>query len=202
MKAFSLKSAVCGGLLVIAGLFPASVMAKTEQYTLDPTHTEVIFSWSHLGFSNPTGKFSMVSGTLDIDFDEPEKSVLDVKLSFDNMATGVQKMDEELKGDKFFKVKEYPTATFKSTAVKLTDKNKADVTGNLTLKGISKPVVLHVTFNQKGENFMKQPTAGFSATGSLKRSDFMMSEYVPMVSDDIQLTITAEVNKVDPTAKK
>uniref|UniRef100_UPI002608A522 YceI family protein n=1 Tax=Asticcacaulis sp. TaxID=1872648 RepID=UPI002608A522 len=95
----------------------------------------------------------------------------------------------------FFDAAKYPTATFKSTKVDVTGKDTANVTGNLTIHGVTKPVTLAVKLNKIGANMKGVKTAGFSATGQIKRSDFGMGAYVPAVSDEITLVITAEANK-------
>ncbi len=171
-----------------------------DVYTLDPTHTTVVWSANHLGFSNPFGLFSMVEGTLTLDETAPEKSNVDATISIANLFTGNQKFDDHLKNKDFFNITEFPKATFKSTKVEKTGDKTARVTGDLTMLGITKPVVLDVTYNKSGVFPMNQkPTVGFSATTTIKRSDWGMEYGVALgVSDDVTLRIEAEANKDAP----
>ena len=185
LKSLALLSALSLGL---------AAPAFADHYKLEPTHTEVVFGWTHFGFSHPTGKFMNAVGTLDLDEKTPANSKVEVSFAIDGMKTGVAKLDEHLKSEQFFDAKKFPTATFTSTKVAVTGKDTADVTGDLTIHGVTKPATLHVKLNKIGLNMMKTKTAGFVATGQVKRSDFGIGAYVPAVSDEIDLTITAEAN--------
>ena len=173
-------------------LASAPVFAGT--YTLDPTHTQVVFSWNHFGYSNPTAQFGKVEGTLNFDEANPTKASVEVKIPLASVNSNVPKLDEHLQKDEFFDSAKYPDATFKSTKVeKGAGKNKLKVIGDLTLHGVTKPVALDVTVNKVGEHPMrKAPAAGFEASTTVKRSDFGISKYVPMVSDEIKIHITTE----------
>jgi polyisoprenoid-binding protein YceI len=176
----------------VLALASAPVFAGT--YTLDPTHTQIVFSWNHFGYSNPTAQFGKVDGTLNFDEANPTKASVEVKIPLASVNSNVPKLDEHLQKDEFFDSAKYPDATFKSTKVeKGAAKNKLKVTGDLTLHGVTKPVVLDVTVNKVGEHPMrKAPAAGFEASTTVKRSDFGISKYVPMVSDEIKIHITSE----------
>ena len=182
--------------LLLAGLLVASTAAHaaSETYTIDPTHTAVTWTVNHFGFSNPWGKFSMITGTLVLDEQAPKNSTVSVTIPTANFVTGFDKLDEHVKSADFLDVETYPEATFVSTKVTLTGKTTAKVEGTLTLHGVSKPETLLVTLNKIGENMMKKKTAGFSATATIKRSDFGISKYVPMLGDDVKLYIESESN--------
>jgi len=173
--------------LVTAPVFAAS-------YTLDPGHTQVVFTWNHFGYSNPTAQFGKVEGTLEFDQANPTKAVVDVKIALASVNSNVPKLDEHLQKDEFFDSAKFPEATFKSTKVeKGASADKLKVTGDLTLHGVTKPVVLDVTVNKVGEHPMrKAPAAGFDAGTTIKRSEFGITKYVPMISDDIKIHITSE----------
>ncbi len=168
--------------------------AAPEEFTLDPTHTSVTWQVSHIGFSTFYGKFNKVTGTLTLDEAKPEASKVSVKFDMSGIISGVEKLDEHLKTDAFFDVAKYPTATFESTKVEVTSPGKtARVTGNLTLHGVTKPVVLDVTLNKIGEYPMtKKKAVGFDATATIKRSDFGVSYGIPMVPDDVKIMIESE----------
>lgn len=187
------KSALLATALLAGSLSPA--FAAPETYALEQTHTEVVFSWTHFGFSKPTAKFMNAVGTLVLDEASPAASSVEVTFAIDGLNTGVAALDGHLKSKDFFDAATYPTATFKSTKVDVTGKDTAKVTGDLTIHGVTKPVTLDVKLNKIGANMKGVKTAGFSATGQIKRSDFGMGAYVPAVSDEITLVITAEANK-------
>lgn len=181
--------------LLIAGLLgaAATVQASPVTYKLDPGHTMVLFSWNHLGFSNPTANLGLGEGTLVFDQQDPAKSSVDVTLPLSNLDTHVPALDQHLKQADFFDAAKYPTVTFKSTSVMPVDGNHFKVIGNLTVHGVTKPVTLDATLNKVGMHPMQKVQAiGFDATTTLKRSDFGMGAYVPMVSDEIRVRITTE----------
>ena len=173
---------------------PVSAAASAETYTLDPSHTQIIWNINHFGFSNPSGKFASIEGSLTLDEAKPENSKVNATITIANLYTGLEKLNEHLLGDSFFDAKKFPTATFASTKVELTGKDTAKVTGNLTLRGVTKPITLDVKLNKVGINMMKKKTAGFSASLTLKRSDFGMSAYAPDLSDEVKLTVETEAN--------
>ena len=183
-------------LLVIAGLLGAaasSAQAAPVSYQLDPAHTMVLFSWNHFGFSNPTADLGLGTGTLVYDAQSPAKSKVDVTLPLSALDTHVAALTKHLKAPDFFDADKFPTVTFKSTRVQPLGGDKFKVTGDLTVHGITKPIVLDARLNKIGPHPMsKAPSIGFDATGSLKRSDFGVAAYVPNVSDEITLRITTE----------
>jgi polyisoprenoid-binding protein YceI len=181
--------------VMLAGLLGAAMSAQAAPvtYKLDPGHTMVLFSWNHLGFSNPVADIGVGDGTLVFDAQNPANSSVNVTMPLANLDTHVPALDKHLKEPDFFNADKYPTITFKSTSVKPVGGNQYAVTGDLTVHGVTKPVTLNVTLNKSGVHPMTKAQAiGFDATGTLKRSDFGMGAYVPMVSDEIKLTITTE----------
>lgn len=183
--------------LAVAALALVAVpaMAASRTYTMDPGHTQVMFTWSHFGFSNPTANFNTVKGTLTYDPAHPSKSSVQVTMPVSSLDTHVPALDEHLKGADFFNAARYPEITFKSTRVVPEGKGRLEVIGNLTVHGKTHPVTLHATLNKIGmQPMMKMPAVGFAATGTLKRSWFGVDKYVPMVSDTIHLRITVEAD--------
>lgn len=181
--------------LLLAGLLGSAVavQAAPVTYKLDPSHTMVLFSWSHFGFSHPTADLGLGKGTLVYDQQDPAKSSVEVSMPLADLDTHVPALDEHLKKADFFDADKYPVVTFKSTRVQALGGNKFKVTGDLTVHGVTKPVVLNATLNKLGENPMtKASSIGFDATGTLNRSDFGVGAYVPNVSDKITLRITTE----------
>lgn len=163
---------------------------KPGEYAVDSYHTEVGFSLSHFGFTNYTGLFSGATGSLRLDPTHPATSHLDVTIPVESIITTVPALTDELKGDKWFDTTKFPQATFKSTSVSVTPDGDATITGNLTLHGVTKPIVLHAHLVGAGVNPIDhQYTVGFQASGTIKRSDFGVSLYAPAIGDDVQLSI-------------
>jgi polyisoprenoid-binding protein YceI len=178
-----------------------AIKAVSGTYTLDPTHTDVLVQWSHFGFSKPSAHFGIAEGTLVYDADDVSKSSVTVTIPVTAINSFVPKLDEHLKGADFFDTAKFPNATFKSTQVAAAGPNKLHVTGDLTVKDQTKPVTLDVTLNGAGEHpMLKKQSIGFSATGTIKRTDFGVGNYAPNVSDDVQLSITTEGAIADAAA--
>ncbi|GAB2552962.1 YceI family protein [Rhodanobacter koreensis] len=181
--------------LVLAGLLGTAVVAQAAPvtYKLDPNHTMVLFSWNHFGYSNPTADLGLGEGTLVFDEQHPAQSSVEVTLPLANLDTHVPALDKHLKEADFFDADKYPTVTFKSTNVQPLGGHKFKVTGDLTVHGVTKPVVLDATLNKVGPHPMTKAQAiGFDATTTLKRKDFGIGAYVPNVSDEITIRITTE----------
>lgn len=171
-----------------------STPALADDYEIDAAHTHVGFQVSHFGFSETYGVFKNVSGTLLLDEAKPETSKVDVTIDVASIDTGDEKRDEHLKGADFFDAKQFPAITFKSTKVEVAGKDSANVTGDLTMHGVTKPVSLVVKLNKAGESPIVKGhyVAGFSALGKLNRSDFGIKTYVPMIGDEITIAISTE----------
>lgn len=176
--------------------FSTASFAGTQDFTVDKSHTVIIFSVSHFGFSKVMGRFNDFAGTYTIDDDKMTASKIDLTINTATVDTGHQKRDEHLRGEDFFNVTEFPTMTFSSTDVIKTGPSTAKVTGNLTLLGITKPVTLDVTLNKTGEYPMPQykgiAVTGFSVRGTIKRSDFGMNYAQGGIGDEIELMIELE----------
>jgi polyisoprenoid-binding protein YceI len=175
---------------------PAQIPAGT--YAVDPGHTQVGWRVSHMGFSNYAGGFSDVSGSLTLQPKDPAASKLTIKIPVASVETTSAKLTGELKGDQWLDSKKYPDMTFVSTQVAPAADGQAKVTGNLTLHGVTKPVTLDVTLVGAGVNPLnKKTTVGFEATGVVKRSEFGVKTYLPLIGDDLHLTIAGAFEKQD-----
>lgn len=190
-------------LLLIAALatLATGAMAAPVSYQLDPSHTNVIAQWSHFGFSNPIAHFGQVEGVVVYDADDVSASSVKVSLPLAGLATFTAKLDEHLRSAELFDSVAFPVATFHSTRVEAAGEGKLKVTGDLTIKDQTHPVVLDVTLNKIGENMGKQPTIGFEAQTTLKRSDFGVGLYAPGVSDEVSIRITTEASVAKTKAK-
>ena len=173
---------------------PASVPAGT--YAVEPAHTQVLFSVSHFGFTNYYGNFSGASGTLKLNPKRVADMSVSISVPVSSVATTSTKLDEELRAADWLDAAHYPAMVFRSTKVTQTGPDAADVQGTLTLHGVTKPLTLHATFNGSGVNMLDhKQTVGFSLSGSLRRSDFGVTKYVPLVSDEVTLIISAAFEK-------
>lgn len=171
---------------------PADVRAGT--YVTDPGHTKITWSLTHFGFSTYVGQFSKVAATLKLDPKAPQSADLQVTIDTASVGTLNPALDTHLKAPDFLDVAKFPQATFKSTAVKVTGERTADVTGDLTLHGVTKPVTLQVTFIQGGQNPLdKKYSLGFQARTVIKRSEFGVKAYSPAVGEEVTLQIDTEM---------
>lgn len=179
----------------------SAIQPVSGSYQLDPAHTDVLVQWSHFGFSRPSAHFGISAGTLVFDAADPGRSSVAVTLPVAAIDTFVPALDEHLKKADFFDAGTFPNATFKSTRVAAAGPDRFTVTGDLTIKDITRPVTLDVRLNGAGKHPMTgQQAIGFSATTTLKRSDFGVGAFAPDVSDEVQLRITTEGALADAPA--
>ncbi|PJK11803.1 polyisoprenoid-binding protein [Lysobacteraceae bacterium NML95-0200] len=191
-----IKHSLFAALLAVAS---GNAFAEKTEYNIDPTHTMIIASWNHMGFSNPMANFADASGKLVYDSANPAASTVRVEIPMQSLQSFVPALDTELKGKDYFDVAQFPKAVFTSTQVKALGENRLQVQGNLQLRGVTRPVTLNVVLNGQGEHPMKKvPAIGFDAVGSFKRSDFGIDKFVPVVGDEIQLRITVEAHADKP----
>ncbi|MBJ9984390.1 polyisoprenoid-binding protein [Acinetobacter sp. S40] len=185
-----LKTLSFGLAIAVASSF---TLAAPVDYKIDPTHTATVFSWNHFGFSTPSANFSDIQGVIKVDNTKPANSSVEVTIPVSSVNTNVAALDKEFQEEGWFNAAKYPNITFKSTKVETKDKKHFKITGNLTVKGITKPVVLDAVLNKQGEHPMaKVPAIGFNATTSFNRSEFGIGNYVPNVGDKITVNITTE----------
>jgi polyisoprenoid-binding protein YceI len=200
ISVLALTAALAAGSAVAPACFaPACAQVTTTtpsavhpgNYTVEPTHTRIAFAVSHMGFTTWFGDFTGASGTLSLNPAKASASTLSVSVPIASVSTTNAKLDSELKEADWLDAAKYPTATF--TANKITaSAGTAKVAGTLTLHGVTKPVVFSVKFNGAGVNPLdKAYTVGFEVRGRIKRSDFGVKKYVPLVGDDVDLIISA-----------
>lgn len=183
-------------LILLSGMAQAAVGVPSGAYTLENTHGYITFSYSHLGFSRPQVGFNTFTVDLDLNAEDPAKSSVKVDIDANSIDSRVPDFDGHLKGDKFFATAANPSIAFVSTGITMNSDTTASITGNLTIKGVTKPVTLDATLNKAAEHPMRKvPTMGLNATATLKRSDWGLGEYVPMVGDDVDVVISVELIK-------
>ncbi|WP_174273389.1 YceI family protein [Sphingomonas bacterium] len=170
---------------------PSNVRVNSGTYQVDSAHTQVVFTLLHLGTSLYTGQFTQPTGTLTIDVGNPAKDKVDITFPIAKVSTTVPALDAHLQKPEFFDAAKFPEGHFVSTKVPIKG-TTATITGDLTLRGVTKPVILATRFVGAGVNPMSKKTnVGFTATTTVKRSDFGVSYALPMVGDEVKLTINA-----------
>lgn len=163
-------------------------------YSLDKTHGYITFSYSHLGFSNPRVGFDDFDVILDLDNESPENSRIEVAIDAASISSRVPEFDEHLNSGDLFDTARFPSITFKSGSIESTGDDTYRVTGDLTIKGITRPVTLAATINKAANHPMLDvPTVGVSATAEVLRSDFDLAYAVPAVSDEVTISIEVEL---------
>lgn len=168
-----------------------TAMVTAGTYMIDPGHTLVTFTVDHMGFSSFTGQFGNPEGTLTLDPANPGAASVEVSFPISEVSTTSPELDEHLQGEDFFDAANNPMGTFKSTEV-VVQGDRAAIRGDLTLRGVTKSVVLQTAFYGAGENPMsKAKTIGFRATTTINRSDFGIDYGLPAVSDEVLLVIDA-----------
>lgn len=180
---------------VAFALSASSAMAAPETYVIDGSHTYPRFSYSHMGYSTQLSRFSNTTGK--VVFDKAAKrGEVDIVIDMNSVDTGFKKFDEHLRSADFFETARYPSAAFKSTKVTFDGDKPARVDGNLTIKGITRPVTLTVTsFQAMPHPMLKKDAIGANAHVVIKRSEFGAGMYAPHVSDDVRIDIAIEAVK-------
>ncbi len=186
-------------ILAAAMALPATFALAADKYVLDSSHSQVVFSYNHLGYSTTFGMFSGFEGDIVFDKENPDASSVTVSMPVKSMFTGWEARTGHFMSDDFFGAKDEDLITFSSTGIEVTGDNTAKITGDLTMNDTTVSVVLDAVLNQAsaypfGQNEGRE-WAGFSATTTLTRSDFGLGAFAPAVSDDVQVQISVEAMK-------
>ncbi|MGY6271473.1 YceI family protein [Achromobacter denitrificans] len=182
---FLLAAALAGGA--------AQAVAAAVDYRIDPEHTEVVVTWSHMGFSTPSAHAGGIQGVIRYDAASPSASSVKLDVPLANFTSHIPKLDEMLRGPEFFEAAKYPAIGFESTSVEDKGDGRLLIHGKLRIKNHEKPVVLEARRNKAGVHpRVQRPAIGFDAATVLKRSDFGVDAYAPGVSDEVTLRITVE----------
>lgn len=170
---------------------------RAGAYRLDAAHGKITWSLSHLGYSTYYGQITDVAAEAELDPKAPEKSRIAVTVGTTSVTGLNERLDTQLRGPDFFDTQKFPTARFVSISVEPTSPTTARITGNLTLKGITRPISFDATFNQAGLHPVdKQYTVGFDGRAIIKRSEFGISAYLPLVGDEVTLRLEGEFKAV------
>ncbi|SHG40839.1 YceI family protein [Cognatishimia maritima] len=190
-------------LILAAGLISAATFAQADAdtYVLDNSHSQIVFSYEHLGYSTTYGMFSGFGGEIQFDQENPADSSVQVSFPVTTMLTGWEARFGHFMSADFFGATEDEMVTFVSSGIEVTGDNTALITGDLTLNDVTKSIVLDAKLNQLGDHPMEgKPWAGFDATTTLVRSDFNLGMFAPFVSDEVSVMISIEASKADDQA--
>lgn len=178
--------------VAFASLFAGQAFSAPQTYLLDASHTFPHFSYNHMGMSKQILRFNKTTGSVVLD-KEAKHALVDVTIDMTSIDTGFEMFDGHIQGADFLDTIQYPTATFKSSKVIFEGSNPVSIEGNLTIKGITKPVTLTVTsFFNGAHPMLKKDAIGANATTVIKRSEFNAGKFAPGVGDDVTLSIALE----------
>jgi len=197
-RSFALAGLLGAALLAVPG---GDAVAQPQEYQFDKGHTQIRISWNHLGLSEQSALFREYEGSVTFDQEDVSNSAVNVTIDPASVDSGVPDFDDHLRSSDFFHVEEHPEATFETTEVVQTGPNTGRMTGDLTIKGITKPVTLDVTLNFAGDHplaafsdkYAGRKAAGFQATGRVLRSEFDLGRNAPLVSDWVDIEINTEL---------
>lgn len=179
-------------IIALSLAFSSAAMAAPETYVIEQNHTKPRFEYNHMGYSTQQSRFDTVTGTVTIDRAAHTGSV-DVTIDAKSVNTGSTLFNEHIQGESFFDTAKYPTITYKSDRLVFEGDRLVSVQGDLTIKGVTRPVALLVTsFKCMPHPMMKKDACGANATAQIRRSDFDMGKYAPLVGDEVTLTIPVE----------
>jgi polyisoprenoid-binding protein YceI len=180
--------------VALAGSFAVSAHAA-DTYSIDPNHTFPVFEVNHLGYSVQHGRFDKTSGTITLDM-AAKKGSVDLTIETTSLDMGFPLWNEHLSADGFFNTAKFPTMTFKSTKLVFKDDKVVAAEGDFTLLGVTRPLTVTVNDFKCGDHpMLKKPMCGANISGTIKRSEFGMTKYVPAVSDDIKIHVPVEAYK-------
>jgi len=182
-------------ILAFVATLSTSAIAASETFVVDPSHTFASFSYSHFGYSIQMSRFNKTSGKIILDRAAKTGSV-DISIDTASVETGNTAFNGHIQGEEFLDTGKHPTATFKSSKLNFAGDKLASIDGNLTIKGITKPVTLSVThFHCMPHPMLKKEACGANATAKIKRSEFNAGKFVPNVGDEVTLSIAVEAIK-------
>ena len=188
------KLAIAAFLAMAAGVVSA---AMADTYKVDPVHSSIVFRIGHLQINSVYGRFNGASGSIEYDPAAPEKAKFDVQVQAKNVDTNVPQRDDDLRSPNFFDVAKYPTIQFKSTSVKAVDAKTLEVSGDLALHGVTRPITVMIHYGGVANGPRGDIRAGFGTEFTVKRSDFGMDKMIPMVGDEVKMMVALEAAKQD-----
>ncbi len=192
---------IVSGIALLTAIAPHAAMAEPIAYEMDHNHTLIQFTWNHNGLANMSGRFTDFDGEFNLDFEDPSASTVTFSIDADSVWTGVEKLDADMKSQRLFDVGKNPAITFVSTSARKTGLERGQLEGDLTIKGVTRPVVLNINVNRHGrhhfadgvEKFKDALSAGLSIDTRINRSEFDLGMAVPWIADEIDIRIETEL---------
>ncbi len=175
---------------IVTGLWALPAMAQT--YQVDPVHTSLVFRVKHMNTAYVYGMFRDVKGTVVVDEANPARSSINIEVDANSVFTANQQRDDHLRSPDFFNARQFPTITFRSTEVRRVNANTVQVRGNLTVRGVTRPVTANVQMTGKGKNSQGRDIIGFETTFTIRRSEFGIRYGLPGLGDEVRVTLSVE----------
>ncbi len=195
-ESFDMKNILLASAALIG--FGTATYAAPVEYTLDPSHSQIVFTYEHLGFSTTTGMFSGFEGTINFDEEDPAASSVEVAFPTDSLITGWDARTEHFLTGDFFDAETNPEISFKSTSITVEGEDEGVITGDLTINGITKEISIEAELTQKADHPMEnKPWIGFKGETTVLRSDFDMGMFAPYVSDEVEIEISIEAMQAE-----
>ncbi|GIV17067.1 MAG: UPF0312 protein [Armatimonadota bacterium] len=169
--------------------------AAAQTYQIDPVHTSLVFRVKHMNTAYVYGRFNQVTGSITIDERNPERSSVAIEVDANSVYTANEQRDNHLRSPDFFNTRQFPTITFRSTEVRRVNANTVQVKGNLTIRGVTRPVTANVTLTGKGKNPQGREIIGFETTFTIRRSEFGIRYGLPALGDEVRITLSVEAGR-------
>lgn len=170
----------------------AGVPVAAQTYQIDPVHSSLVFRVKHMNTAYVYGMFTSMKGTVVVDEANPARSSINIEVDADSVNTNNQQRDNHLRSPDFFNTRQFPTITFRSTEIRRVNANTVQVRGDLTMRGVTRPITANVTLTGKGKNAQGRDIIGFETTFTIRRSEFGIRYGLPGLGDDVRVTLSIE----------
>jgi len=169
-----------------------TVPVAAQTYQIDPVHSSLVFRVKHMDTAFVYGMFTSMKGTVIVDEANPARSSINIEVDANSVNTNNQQRDNHLRSPDFFNTRQFPTITFKSTEVRRVNANTVQVRGDLTMRGVTRPITANVTLTGKGKNAQGRDIIGFETTFTIRRSEFGIRYGLPSLGDEVRVTLSIE----------
>jgi polyisoprenoid-binding protein YceI len=173
----------------------AAMPASAQTYQIDPVHSSLLFRVKHMDTAYVYGMFTSMKGTVVVDEANPARSSINIEVDANSVYTHNEQRDNHLRSPDFFNTRQFPTITFKSTQVRRINANTVQVRGDLTIRGVTRPITASVTLTGKGKNPQGKDIIGFETTFTIRRSEFGIRYGLPGLGDEVQVTLSIEADR-------
>ncbi len=181
--------------MVVAFSAFASLTASAQTYQIDPVHTSLIFRVKHMNTAYVYGRFNHVTGTVVLDEANPARSSVTIEVDANSVYTGNEQRDNHLRSPDFFNTRQFPSIRFVSTQVSRVNANTVRVRGNLTIRGVTRPITADVVLTGKGRSPQGKEIIGFETTFTIRRSEFGIRYGLPGLGDEVRVTLSVEAGR-------